>query len=312
MISRRLWCGLSAGLLLSGSVCLGAAGREAAEAASTRILIVSGPSQHPPGTHETAAGARVLKHLLEQAQGIGPVRVEVITEWPKNRSALEDVAALVFTGDLFPGETLGDSERIQADLEELAARGCGFACVHYATGLRAEHVTPDGDHPLLRWIGGYFASRCPHHQSVAQVCTATLTPEPTAHPVLRGWRAFTVEDEPYWNNYFGKDGPAPNVTPLVSAILPPEAPSKQTVAWAIERPDGGRGVGIVVPHFYRNWRQDDLRTLVLNGICWTAKLEIPADGVRTPSPDLTQFAPAAVEPAATPTSKAKAARKPAR
>ena len=44
-----------------------------------------------------------------------------------------------------------------------------------------------------------------------------------------------------------------------------------------------------MPHFYRNWRIDDLRTLVLNGICWAAKMEVPAKGVKTEVPDLSRF-----------------------
>ncbi len=138
---------------------------------------------------------------------------------------------------------------------------------------------------------------------VARVVTATLTPAEVDHPVLRGWKAFTFDDEPYWNNYFGKDGPAPNVTPLVTSMLPPDNPKKETVVWGVQRPDGGRGLGIVVPHFYRNWQIDDLRTLILNGICWTAKLDIPAAGVHGPLPDLSKFEPAAVEPQPRPEKK---------
>jgi hypothetical protein len=113
--------------------------------------------------------------------------------------------------------------------------------------------------------------------------------------VSRGWKAFAFDDEPYWNNYFGKAGPAENVTPLVTAMLPPEAPKQEIVAWAVQRPDGGRGLGIVVPHFFRNWRMDDLRTLVLNGVCWTAKLDIPPEGIQVAIPDLATFQPTSVE-----------------
>ena len=87
-----------------------------------------------------------------------------------------------------------------------------------------------------------------------------------------------------------------NVTSLVSTMLPPEAPQKETVVWSVERADGGRGVGLVIPHFYRNWRIDDLRTLILNSICWTAKCEIPVDGIQSSLPDLATFEPASVEP----------------
>ena len=268
----------------------------AADASAKRVLIVAGPSKHPPGTHETAAGARVVEYLVEHAQGITPARAEVVYEWPKDRAAFEAVDTVVFTGDLFPGETLEDPAKIKSDLGSLMDRGCGIVCIHYATGVRGQHVAEDGDHPLLRWIGGYFSAGCPHHRSAARVCTATLVPEEVDHPVLRGVKAFTFDDEPYWKNYFGKNGPADNVTPLVTSMLPPDEPKKEIVAWSVERPDGGRGMGIVVPHYFRNWQIDDLRTLILNGVCWTARLDIPQEGIRSSLPDLDQFKPASVEP----------------
>jgi hypothetical protein len=169
-------------------------------------------------------------------------------------------------------------------------------CLHYATGLRKQHVAQDGGHPLLQWIGGYFATGCEHHRSIARVCRATLRPTDSGHEILRGWKAFTLDDEPYWNNYFGTDGPAANVTPLVTAMLPPESPEPEIVGWAVSRPDGGRGVGIVFPHFYRNWQIAELRTLIMNGIFWSARVAIPTAGVQTVLPELTRFAPDSVEP----------------
>src|SRR5690606_37721622 len=56
---------------------------------------------------------------------------------------------------------------------------------------------------------------------------------------------------------------------------------RQTLLWAIERPDGGRGVGFTGGHWHRNWAIDDFRRLVLNAILWTAKVEVPEDGVHS-------------------------------
>ncbi len=268
-----------------------------AEQSTTHVLIVVGPSKHPPGTHEVAAGARLIQHILQHAQGVPPILAQVAYTWPEQQNLLDRAATIVFIGDLFPGETLPNPDRVKADLARLMGRGCGLVCVHYATGLRANHVAQDGSHPLLEWLGGYFATGgCTHHRSVARVCPATLSPESVDHPVLRGWKAFSFDDEPYWNNYFGKDGPAKNVTSLVSTMLPPEDPKKETVVWAVERAEGGRGLGIVVPHYFRNWKIDDLRTLVLNGICWTAKLPIPPQGVKASLPELSTFEPSSVDP----------------
>jgi type 1 glutamine amidotransferase len=279
-------------LAVMASTCLCLLGKTfAADTPEKQILIVAGPCEHPPGTHEAAAGARLLKHCLEHADNISTVRAEVINEWPEDIQVLEAAATIVFIGDIFPPERMDNPAKIKAELGAQIDRGCGIVCLHYATGLRAGHVADDGDHPLLKWMGGYFATGCKHHRSVARVCTATLVPETPQHPISRGWRKFTFDDEPYWNNYFGKDGPTPNVTVLASAMLPPEEPRKETVAWATERTDGGRGVGIVVPHYFRSWQLDDLRTLVLNSICWTAKIDIPVDGVRSSLPNLSVFQP---------------------
>jgi hypothetical protein len=204
--------------------------------ATARFLIVSGPSTHPPGTHESAAGARLLAHLIETAPALRPAKVEVVSAWPDDPKVLDALACVIFVGDLFPGETLADPARIKADIQTLADRGVGLVCLHYATGLHAEHVTPDGDHPLLRWTGGYFASGCAHHKSTARVVTTTLEPAGGDHPIMRGWSAVKLEDEPYWNNYFGPAGMAKNVTALVTAMVPPEDPKREVVGWAIERP----------------------------------------------------------------------------
>jgi len=264
-----------------------------------RVLIVVGPSTHPPGSHEVAAGGRLMKYCVEHMDNLPGLTAEVSYEWPQDAAVLDAASTVVFIGDNFPAVRFPNSAEILAKLDTMMKRGCGIVCVHYATGLRAEDVAEDGDHPLLHWLGGYFATKCKHHQSIAKIYpAATITPAAPSHPVSRGWREFTLNDEPYINNYFGKDGnqPAPNVSILATSMLPPEAPQRESVSWCVERADGGRGFGIVMPHFYRNWKIEDLRRFILNGIAWTAKLEVPAEGVKTTLPDITTFEPASVEP----------------
>jgi type 1 glutamine amidotransferase len=276
-------------------------------AGDQRVLIVVGPSKHPPGSHEVAAGGRVLKHCLENMANVPGVKADVVFAWPDK--SLRDVAStVVFIGDTFPPNRLPDPQQNLADLDAMMKRGASIVCVHYATGLLGEDVKPDGAHPLLEWMGGYFANRSsPHHQSIAKIFpAATITPAAPAHPVSRGWKEFTLNDEPYINNYFGPDGNrlAPNVTALATSMLPPESPKRETVAWCVERADGGRGFGIVMPHFYKNWSNEDLRRFILNGIVWSAKLEVPAAGVKSTVPDLKTFSPESVEYVAPPPKKA--------
>ena len=267
----------------------------------TRILIVVGPSDHSPGTHEVAAGGRVMKYCLEHMANPSNVKVDLFDEWPKDAAVLDAASTVVFIGDTFPPMRLPDSAAIMTKLGSMMQRGCGIVCIHYATGLRAGDVGANGEHPLLQWMGGYFATKCEHHQSIAKIFpAATITPAAAQHPVWQGCREFTLNDEPYINNYFGRDEnhPALNVTVLATSMLPPDAPKPEAVSWCVERADTGRGFAVVMPHFYRNWKLEDLRRYILNGIVWSAKLEVPAGGVQTTLPDLSEFSPVSVEPQA--------------
>lgn len=281
----------------------------AASGPPARVLIIVGPTNHAPGTHEVAASGRLLKYCLEHMGNVPDVQANIVYEWPTDKALFDTASTVILLGDIFPAMTLPNSERNLAQLAGMMARGGGIVCVHYSTGLRAQDVAEDGEHPLLHWTGGYFATRCKHHQSVAKVFPAArISPGTPGHPVSRGWREFTINDEPYYNNYFGRDGNRllPGVTALATSMLPPESPQREIVAWSIERRDTGRGFAIVIPHFFRNWENEDLRRFILNGVVWTAKLDVPNGGVKTALPPLPTFAPESVEPTPRP-AKAKAA-----
>ncbi len=264
----------------------------------SQVLIVVGPSNHPPGSHEVAAGGLLMKHCLEHSSNVPGIQVQVVKSWP-TASEREKADTVVFIGDTFPAGRFPNAQQNLDDLRIMMQRGCGIVCVHYATGLLGEDVTKEGDHPLLEWMGGYFANRsCPHHESFAKIFeSATITPA-ASHPICRGWKSFTIKDEPYTNNFFGKEGNrvAANVTQLATSMLPPENPKPECVAWCVERADKGRGFGIVMPHFYKNWKNDDLRRFIMNGIVWTARIDVPENGVETTVPELAMFSPESVEP----------------
>jgi type 1 glutamine amidotransferase len=291
-------------ILIPGVLCLCSVNTSAQTTQpDARILIVVGPSNHPPGSHEVAAGARVMQHCLNTSPNMSRLQADVIYEWPKKEAQLDSADTIVFIGDTFPPNRFPGSDAILAKLGAMMNRGCGIVCVHYATGLRATDVAEDGEHPLLHWMGGYFATRCPHHQSIAKIYPAAkIHPAAPEHPVSRGWKEFTLHDEPYINNYFGKDENklAANVTALATSMLPPESPQREVVSWCVQRDDSGRGFGIVMPHFYRSWKTKDLRTFILNGIVWTAGQRVPKSGVQSALPELVKFKPDSVEPIARP------------
>jgi type 1 glutamine amidotransferase len=267
--------------------------------AGTKILIIVGPSNHAPGTHEVKAGARLMQYCLSHSTNVSGLKVDIEYGWPKNEVALDASQTVVFIGDAFPPNRLPGTETILAKLGSMMNRGCGIVCVHYATGLHAKDVSPTGAHPLLNWMGGFSAFQCPHHKTVAKIFPAAkITPASPKHPISRGWKPFTVHDEPYINNYFGNDKNklGPNVTALATSMLPPEDPKREVVSWCIQREDGGRGFGIVMPHFYRSWKMDDLRTFILNGIVWSAQRKVPKTGTQSVLPGLAQFKPEALDP----------------
>ena len=109
-------------------------------------------------------------------------------------------------------------------------------------------------------------------------------------------KPFKIYDEWYYNMRFQPD----HVTPILSAVPPdsathgsdpahsgdPEALKAHKgmphhVAWAYERPDGGRGFGFTGGHFHTNWGNENFRKTMLNAILWIAKAEVPANGVQS-------------------------------
>jgi len=51
--------------------------------------------------------------------------------------------------------------------------------------------------------------------------------------------------------------------------------------WAVERPDGGRGFGFTGGHFHENWSNENYRKVVLNGLVWLAKADVPKNGIES-------------------------------
>ena len=58
----------------------GCSNKETTEA-PTRVLIVVGPTNHAPGTHEVAAGGRLLEYCLENMENVTGFEADVIYEW---------------------------------------------------------------------------------------------------------------------------------------------------------------------------------------------------------------------------------------
>ena len=245
------------------------------------VLFLAGRPSHGYGAHEHYAGCQLLAKSLDAA--MDNVTTEVIrTKWPsENELANADVIVMYSDG--------GGGHPVNKHLEQidrLAKSGVGIVCIHYAVEV------PKGKsgEKFLDWIGGYFET----DWSVNPHWRAEFTELPD-HPVTRGVNPFSSQDEWYYHMRFRDN--MQGVTPILSAIPPestlsrPDGPHSgnphvrakagqpQHVAWATEREDGGRGFGFTGGHFHWNWGDDDFRRLMLNAIVWTAKLEVPENGV---------------------------------
>ena len=208
--------------------------------------------------------------------------------WPKDPHALDDAATVVIYCDG------GDGHLVMKHLDEfdkLARKGVGLACIHYAVEIPKGKA---GD-LMKSWIGGYFET----FWSVNPDWDGHFEKFPD-HPVARGVHPFTISDEWYYHMRFPDD--MKGVTPILTAVPPDETHRKgndahganphvfarkgmpEHMAWAYQRPDGGRGFGFTGGHYHWNWGCDSFRTVVLNGIVWTAGLEVPAGGVPSKTP----------------------------
>lgn len=247
--------------------------------AKTRVVMIAGEPSHPSGQHEFNAGSILIARALNEQSGL-PVHVDVIHNgWPKDESVLEGAAALIIYSD---GNARHPTFGHEETVDRLVGEGMGLMCMHYAVevppGTRGEY--------FQKWIGGYYEAgfSCNPHW------TAAVQPD-SGHPITSGVPSFSANDEWYYNMRWRNPKSSVDVltaipdrnrinryihwTPAGEKALG----TPQTLMWAIERKDGGRGVGFTGGHWHRNWAINDFRRIVLNAIVWTAKINVPAGGV---------------------------------
>ena len=220
---------------------------------------------------------RLMEHCLEHAENVPGIKAEVITTWPTDRQRLQKVAAVVFSGDRFPAAEMPDGERVMADLKTMMDHGCGLVAVHYATGLAANHVSPNRRAPAPRLDGRLFRDPLPappiDRPRLSSSHDRTHRRRPSGAPRLE---AIHRSRRALHQQLLRQRRTSQEPIPSRHITCPPRIAQAQIVAWAVSRDDGGRGVGIVMPHFYKNWHVDDMRMLIMNAIVWSAKRERPA------------------------------------
>lgn len=264
-------------------------GCTATVAEKTKIVFVAGKPSHAPGDHEHRAGSMLLAKALNENM---PNIEAVVTYygWPEDPTIFDGAATVVFYCDGGANHPLNEHLDF---FQGLVDKGVGLACIHYAV----ETTKGECGDKFLEWIGGYFEP----HWSVNPHWDANYAKLPE-HAITSGVPPFALNDEWYYHMRFveGMKGVTPILTTLPpdSTLTRPDGAhsgnpdvrkaiangEEQHMAWAYERPDGGRGFGFTGAHFHRNWQDDNFRTLVLNAIVWTAGLDVPEGGVPSATP----------------------------
>ncbi|MFH1718911.1 MAG: ThuA domain-containing protein, partial [Planctomycetota bacterium] len=257
-----------------------------------KIVLVAGPPSHGYGGHEHNAGCLLLaKQLNENVPGV--YATAYLNGWPKDPTALDNADAVAVFCDGGGGHVVMNHLE---EMDTLAKKGVGIAMLHYA--VEVPKGKP-GDY-MLDWTGGYFEtfwSVNPHFKAEFK--------ELPSHPITRGVRPFAIDDEWYYHMRFVED--MKNVTPILTTIPPDNTRREgndahganpyvrarmgmpEHVAWAYERPGGGRGFGFTGGHWHYNWAHDDFRKLVLNSLVWTAGAQVPPEGVPSKTPSVEQL-----------------------
>lgn len=267
MSAQRAFSAIVLCTALAGMLAVGAA--ESAEA-PRRIVLVAGDVAPVDvvGHHDYLAGCQCLQVLLEQTPGVQTVRVN--GGWPEDENVFEGAASAVFYTDGGGQQAfLASAERL-ARMQGLVDAGVGLVMIHQAVDFPNEYAEQG-----VRWLGGAYLkgkSGRGHWPSVHL--------EFPAHAITRGVTSWEVKDG--WLNGLqfveGKQGVAPLVW---SGKEHPESRpglDGDIVGWAYERPGGGRSFSFTGLDAHSAWELAGMRQLVVNGVLWTACVEIPAGG----------------------------------
>jgi hypothetical protein len=247
-----------------------------------KIVFVADTAPHGErGNHEFLAAAIYLARTINANYPNAYAVVYTKDKWPRDLKHADAVIVLLNHG----------GSAVNPAVKEAVDKGAGFMAIHYGVEVNKGEQGAQ----YLKWMGGYFET----FWSVNPWWTPDFKELPK-HDVTRGVKPFAVRDEWYYHMRFveGMKG----VTPILVALPPAStiqgkedessshggnpavrqevaAGKAQVMAWAYERPDGGRGFGFTGLHKHDNLANDSMRTLLLNAVAWVSKLEVPEKGV---------------------------------
>ena len=262
-----------------------------------KVVFVPGPNSHGFGSHAHLAGVKLLADRINKhVPGLTATVLE--TGLPRETSVFDGAAAVIVFSDGGGGSMLAKNTKV---VEELVKKEIGLGVIHYAVEV------PKGEpgDALLAAIGGYFEQ----HWSVNPWYVAEFKEFPN-HPVSRGLKPFSINDEWYYHMRFAQPNQETKRTEILVCVPPDstrEGPDgthsnnptvrankgrAECVCWVFERNTStgkGRGFGFTGGHDHWNWGHPMFLRTVLNAIVWVAGAEVPETGVVSPTPTLNEL-----------------------
>ena len=233
---------------------------------SKRVLLLwQGPDGHKPTTHEFEAGIRMIGNLLQRHTDHQVILSKADEKWDEGAELLEqaDTTVLFITqGSRWIQQT---PERLKL-FQDYAQQGGGLVAIHWAIGAKADEYIP----AFLPLLGAT------HGGSDRKYAFLKTQFRPTSrdHPIQSGLSPLEIEDEFYYNLKQVKSS-----TPVIPIMESKIDGEWYMTSWAWERPDRGRSFGFSGLHYHGNWSEEVYRRLIVQGILWTLKQEIPREGV---------------------------------
>jgi len=241
--------------------------------APRRILLVAGETARVDavGHHDYLAGVQCLSVLLSKTPGVKTIQVR--NGWPAEDSAFDGVHCVVFYTDGGGKQAfLASPERV-ARMQSLVEAGTGLVMIHQAVDFPDEFAEQ-----AKNWIGGIYQ----HGKSGRGHWPSSHVDFP-AHEITRGVTPWQVNDG--WLNALQFVDGMKGITPLVWSgrdnVESRAGIHQDIVAWAYERPRGGRSFSFTGLDAHSAWSLPGMRQLVVNGVLWSAGAAVPEKGAHS-------------------------------
>lgn len=217
------------------------------------ILLIGKQPDHPVGTHAYLATCELLASELRKQHGF---TATVSDGWPKAEQLSRGVDCVVIYADTGAEILFGGSHA--AGVRKLFERPVGLVTLHWSCGVKEANAETLGK-PFEELLGGKWLS-APVPPVIGKSSLRMLAPD---HPINQGLQLAEIADEFYPDPQL-----LPNATPLWEVEF---NGAPLTVAWAYERPNGGRSFATTLGHFERNFADEQFRRAVVKGIAWSAE-----------------------------------------